>query len=173
MASNLSIAQMLAELEGQITFHREQEKHHADREVLHREQRALHAAGLETAQERFAAFQAAAAAAGELVDRHRATASPPPPPPDDEVPAGKRRPVGKLVKRLVESHKPEDTFTPSDIAREINRRYGAKLRQPVNGRAVSVTLRRLAAVGRLHIIREGTAHREALYSRSRPARRAG
>lgn len=170
MASNLSIAQMLTELEGQIKHHREQEEHHARQEVFHHEKRGFHAAELATAQERFAAFQAAAAAAGELVERHKAASAPPPP--EEEVPAGKRRPVGRLVARVVESRQPEETFSPSDIAREVNRRYGAKLRQPLDGRAASVTLRRLAAAGRLHVAREGTAHREALYSRRHPARQA-
>ncbi len=171
MASNLSIAQMLTELEGQIKHPREQEEHHAQQEVFHREKRGFHAAELATTQERFAAFQAVAVAAGELAERHKVASAPSPPPSEEEIPAGKRRPVGRLVARVVESRQPEETFNPSDIAREVNRRYGAKLRQPLDGRAASVTLRRLAAAGRLHVAREGTAHREALYSRSRPARR--
>ena len=173
MASNLSIAQMLIELEGQIKHHREQEEHHAQQEVFHREKRALHAAALATAQESFGAFQAAAAAAGELVERHKSASAPSQPPAEEqELPAGKKRPVGRLVARVVESRQPEETFSPSDIAREVNRRYGTKLRQPLDGRAASVTLRRLATMGKVHIARKGTAHREALYSRSRPARQA-
>src|SRR4051812_26842595 len=107
MASNLSIAQMLTELEGQIKHHREQEEHHTRQEVFHREKRALHATALATAQDRFAAFQAAAAAAGELVEHHKAASAPSPPPPEEEIPAGKRRPVGRLVARVVESRQPE------------------------------------------------------------------
>jgi hypothetical protein len=77
--------------------------------------------------------------------------------------------VGRLVARIVASRRAEEVFSPSDVAQEINHRYGVKLRKPVDGRAASVTLRRLAAAGELHLVREGTAHREALYSRSRPA----
>jgi hypothetical protein len=127
------------------------------------------AAELAIALERFQAFDAAAAAAGELVERPRAATAPPAPSPD--VPAWKRRPVGHLVSRVVESQRPEETFGPSQMAQEVNRIYGAKLRKPVDGRVVSVTLRRLAATGRLHLIREGTAHREALYSKSQPSSR--
>lgn len=168
MRANLSIPQMLAELKSQIAFHRKQEEHHASQEVLHREKRTFHAAELQMAQERFEAFQSAADAAGELVERHRAATAPPAPAAD--VPDWKRRPIGHLVTRVVESQRPEETFGPAQIAQEVNRLYGSKLPKPVDGRAASVTLRRLAASGRLHVIREGTAHREALYSKTRPAK---
>ena len=68
-----------------------------------------------------------------------------------------------------ESLHPEDVFGPADVAREVNARYGARLKQPVDGRAASVTLRRLAATGEIHLVRKGTAHHEAQYSRARPA----
>jgi hypothetical protein len=166
MGASLSIPQILTELQSQIAFHREQEELHAGKEAFHREQKQLHAIELQTAQERFQAFETAAAAAGELVERHRTATAPPAPSPD--VPAWKRRPVGHLVTRIVDSQRPEETFGPSQIAQEVNRLYGPKLRKPVDSRAVSVTLRRLAAGGHLHVLREGTAHREALYSKSRP-----
>jgi hypothetical protein len=79
--------------------------------------------------------------------------------------------TGKILYR-VESRPPEETFTPSDIAREVNRRYGAKLRQPLDGRAASVMRRGLAAASKIHVALEGTAHQEALYSRRRPDRQA-
>ncbi|HEX3553540.1 MAG TPA: hypothetical protein VIA62_09960 [Thermoanaerobaculia bacterium] len=170
MRASLSIPQMLAELQSQIAFHREQEELHAGHEALHREKRAFHAAELQTALERFQAFESAAAAAGELVERHRTATAPAAPSPD--VPAWSRRPVGLLVTRVVDSQRPEETFGPSQIAEEVNRLYGAKLSAPVDGRAVSVTLRRLAAAGRLHLLREGTAHREALYSKTPPSGKA-
>jgi hypothetical protein len=40
----------------------------------------------------------------------------------------------------------------------------------MHSRTVSVTLRRLAANGQLHTVRGGSAHREALYSWTAPAR---
>jgi len=167
MSSNLSIAAMLAELEGHVAHHRQQEEEHARQEVFHRERRAIHAGELQTAEERLATFRAAAAAAGELVERRRAETAPPPP--DETMPPGQKRPVGRLVARIVASRRPEDVFGPTDIAREVNARYGAHLKNPVDGRAASVTLRRLAATGQIHRVRHGTAHHEALYSRTRPA----
>lgn len=171
MSSNLSIAAMLAELEGHVAHHRQREEEHARQEVFHRERRALHAGELATAEEHLAAFRAAAAAAGELVDRHRAETAPPPP--DEAMPPGRKRPVGRLVARIVASRRPDDVFGPTDVAREVNARYGAHLKQPVDGRAASVTLRRLAAAGRLHLVRRGAAHHEAQYSRTRPASPGG
>ena len=165
MPASFSIPQMLAELQSQIAFHREQEELHAGQEAFHRDKREHHAAELQMALERFQAFETAAAAAGELVERHRAATAPAAPSPD--VPAWRRRPIGILVTRIVNSRRPEEAFGPSQIAQEVNRLYGSKLRTPVDGRAVSVTLRRLAAAGLLHVVREGTAHREALYSKSR------
>jgi hypothetical protein len=167
MPASLSIPQMLTELQSQVAYHREQEELHAGQETFHREKREHHATELQMAQERFQAFETAAVAAGELVERHRAVTAPAAPAPD--VPAWRRRPIGILVTRIVDSQRPEETFGPSQIAQEVNRLYGAKLRTLVDSRAVSVTLRRLAAGGRLHVVREGTAHREALYSKSRPA----
>lgn len=167
MRASPSIPQMLAELQSQIAFHRKQEELHASQEELHREKRAFHAAELQTALERFQAFEAAAAAAGELVERHRAATAPPAPSLD--VPVWKRRPVGHLVTRVVESQRPEEIFGPPQMAQQVNQLYGAKLRKPVDSRAVSVTLRRLAATGGLHVVREGTAHREALYSKFPPS----
>ena len=167
MSSQISIAQMLLELEAQIAHHRQQEGHHAQKEVYHREQRALHAAELATAEERYAAFHAAATAAGELMERRRA-ATAPPSPGDEPFPDGVRRPVSRLVVRVVRSRRPEDVFGATSIAQEINQRYGPKLDRPMDGRTVSVTLRRLAKRGHLHTVQWGTAHREALYSWTAP-----
>lgn len=172
MGSNLSVAQMLAELEGKIRHHRERQEFHAQQEVHHREQAVLHAAELETSLERFEAFKTAAAAAGELVERHLAANAPPPPQEEEELPDppdGKRRPVSQLIAHVVEDWAPEGTFSATAVAREVNRRLGARLRRPLDSRSVSVTLRRLAAGGQLQIVRKGSAHRETLYSRTRPA----
>jgi hypothetical protein len=169
MSTQISIAQMLAELEGQIAHHRQQEEHHAQQEVFHHEQRAAHAAALQTAEDRFSAFRAAAQAAGELVERRRA-ATAPPSPGDEPFPDGVRRPVSRLVARVVRSRRPEDVFGATAIAQEINQRYGPKLDRLMDSRTVSVTLRRLAAKGQLHTVRWGSAHREALYSWTASAR---
>jgi hypothetical protein len=171
MSSQISIAQMLAELEWQIAHHRQQEGHHAQQAVFHHEQRAFHAAELQTAEERFTAFRAAAEAAGELVERRRA-ATAPPPPGDEAFPGGTRGPVSRLVVRVAKTRRPEEVFGPTDLAREINQRYGSQLDRLLDGRTVSVTLRRLAANGQLHVVRWGAAHREALYTWTPPAARS-
>lgn len=51
------------------------------------------------------------------------------------------------------------------MAREINRRYGKRLRRPVQVRNVATALRRMAATGRIRQIQEGRAYHEALYAR--------
>lgn len=163
MSSQISIAQMLAELEGQIAHHRQQEAHHAKQEALHHEHRAVHAVALQTAEERYTAFRAAAEAASELREIHRA-ATAPPPPGDEPFPDGVRRPVSRLVARVVRSRRPEEVFGATAIAQEINQRYGPKLDRPMDSRTVSVTLRRLATKGQLRVVRWGSAHREALYA---------
>jgi len=166
MVSNLSVAQILAELERQVASHEEQEKLHAEQEAFHQEKRAHHAGELKAARERTEAFRAAAVAAGELVERGGpATLSPPAP----ALPKHRRRPVSWVVAQVLDRQRPDSTFTATDIAQAANGLFGDQLRRRLDSRAASVTLRRLAAAGRLRILREGAPHREALYSRTRPA----
>ncbi|HZF10111.1 MAG TPA: hypothetical protein VFE33_15085 [Thermoanaerobaculia bacterium] len=172
MGTQLSIDQMLAELERQVAYHQERGEHHGQQEALHRERRVFHAAELQTAAERLEAFRAAAASAGELVDRHRA-ATAPPPPPKEPIRAGKRRPVGRLVAGAIASFSSEDTFDAADVARVVHQYHGANLRKRFDARAASVALRRLTATGRLHLVQKGTPHHLARYSRTRPAAPAG
>ncbi|HWM94738.1 MAG TPA: hypothetical protein VN493_28555 [Thermoanaerobaculia bacterium] len=74
MASNLSIAQMLKQLEERVAHHRERQTFHAEQEMLHRERTAHHAAGLETAIAHLEAFRAASTAAGDLLERDKPAA---------------------------------------------------------------------------------------------------
>jgi hypothetical protein len=79
-----------------------------------------------------------------------------------------RQPVSRETSRAA----PPDgaTFGASHVATETNRRYRDKLRRPIDARAVSVTLRRLQAAGRLHLVRQGKSNHEALYTKPpRPA----
>ena len=57
-----------------------------------------------------------------------------------------------------------ESFTPTRIAGEVNRRYRDELRQLIDSRLASTALRRLLAEGRLRLIQKGTAHREAVYA---------
>lgn len=167
MTTNLSIGQMLAQLERKIAHHRKQGAFHAEQEALHREQKALHDAELQTALERFEAFQAAAAAAGELVERDQRIAAPPPPAePKGSLANYRGMAVGQLVTLLLESKTPDETFGASALTEEINRRWGSKLPRRVSSRSVSVTLRRWAAAGRLRLVRDGKAYQESLYTKA-------
>ena len=81
-------------------------------------------------------------------------------------PDGGRRPtVAKLILRLVSSKTAEETFTPSSVAEEINRRFAAKMGRSFDSRGVSVYLRRLLAEGSLRLVRKGGAANEAAYAR--------
>jgi hypothetical protein len=164
MAQNLSVVQMLEELQAQVAYHRERAKHHAEQETAHREKRELHAEELQRAEERCTALQVAVDSASEQMARHRAaTASAGPS--QEPLPAGRRAPVVKLVERVIESYRPEAAFGPAEVARDVNLHYGAHLSKRVDARVISVPLRRMAAAGRLHNVQKGTPHHEALYSR--------
>jgi hypothetical protein len=166
MGSNLSVVQMLEQLEAKIAHHRERQAFHAGQEALHREQAALHAAELTAAIERCEAFRAASAAAGELLDRSgpgaASTAVE-----DADQDLGKGRPLSRMIASVLEGKAPEETFGPVSVTREIHERWGAKLRRKVDPRTVSATLRRWAATGRIHRARDGRAYYEALYVKKR------
>ncbi|HEX3531368.1 MAG TPA: hypothetical protein VH988_30270 [Thermoanaerobaculia bacterium] len=51
------------------------------------------------------------------------------------------------------------------MAQELNERFPTKLRHPVDGRAISVCLRRLLAQGRIHLAKKCGAVHEAIYGR--------
>ena len=161
MSSELSVTQVLANLEAQMRFHREQEAHHAEQEVFHREQRAVHAAEYETVARHYEAFKATAAGAAEIAARRKATEPPPAEPPRISGPSLPSR----LVARAVTEMARDETFSPSRIASEVNRRYPRELRKPIDSRLASTALRRMLAQGEVRLIEKGSAHREAIYSR--------
>ncbi|HEX3527153.1 MAG TPA: hypothetical protein VH988_08810 [Thermoanaerobaculia bacterium] len=161
MRQEMSVAKLLTELEALVAHHEKQEAHHGEREVYHHEQRAVHAAELQTARERLEAYRAAAEAAGEFVARFQ----PPSPPMVDDLRPGEPVLVSRLAARVAATKGPTETFTGASIAREVNQRYGKRLRKPAQARTVATALRRMAAAGRLHQVEEGRAHHEATYSR--------
>ena len=160
MSREISVARMLTELQKRIADHERLETFHAQQEVHHREQRALHAAELHTARERFAAFQAAADAAGELVTRSKGKTTE-----EIELPPGKPVMMSRLIARIIAGKEPEEVFGGISLAAEINQRFKGRLRRQVQHRTVAATLRRLAKAGYLRVVREGRAVHEALYSR--------
>jgi hypothetical protein len=160
MDTNVSIAQVLTEMETQIAHHEGQEAFHAQQEVFHRDQRALHAETLAKVRERYEAFRSAVTAAGEVVQ-----VQPPAPAPALIFPDDRPITLTKLAARLIASKGADETFTPSGVAQELNQRFPAKLRHPVDGRALSVCLRRLLAQGHLRLVKKGGAVHEAIYGR--------
>lgn len=162
MSRELSVARILTELKEQIEHCRNREAHHAEREVFHRQQKERNAADLQVALDRFAAFEAAADAAGELVARARETKKEKVV--DDSIPAGKTV-QSKLAERLVFGRDMEETFGATDIAREIQERYGARLPRKIDIRAIAAKLRRMARSRMIHRVRNGRAFHEALYRR--------
>lgn len=66
---------------------------------------------------------------------------------------------------VIATKPPGETFGGASIAREVNQRYGKRLRRPAQARTVATALRRMAAAGRIRQVREGRARYEALYTR--------
>ena len=164
MSSDLSVAQILANLEKQMAFYKEKEAHHAEREVFHREQRAVNAAELEAVSKHYEAFKATAAAAAAAAARTLAVL-PPPPAPAPPLPVTPLRPH-ELIERLIAHSSPGETFTASSVTAEVNRRYPSELKKPLEQPTASVCLRRLAAYGTVRIVKKGTAHIQAIYTRA-------
>ena len=165
MSSELSLSQILANLEAKIASHREKEAYHAEQEVFHREQRALQAAELATSLEHYEAFKAVAGPAAEIA----ASFTPAAPAQVEkkekveEVPPSTVR--SKLVSQVVATLPAGEVFSPSRISTELNRRYGKHLRRPASARMVSNALRRLAAEGEVRLVQEGAPYHEALYTK--------
>jgi hypothetical protein len=157
----MSVSRLLAELEARVAHHESQEAYHAEREAFHREQRSVHAADLKIARERLEAYRAAAEAAGELVARSQLPSTPL----EDDLPPGASVRVSRLAARVVATKAPGETFGGASIAREVNQRYGKRLRRPAKARTVATALRRMAAAGRIRQVEEGRAHHEAQYTR--------
>lgn len=156
MSSDLSIAQVLTDLEAQVRQLEEQEAFHAQQEVFHREQRALRAADLAMIRERYEAFKAAAAAAGEVVRRVKVEGADVSAPPVT---------ISKMIGRLIDAKMAGERLTPSAMAQEVNETFAKRLRRPVSGRTASVALSRLTRLGRLELVREGKAFHEAIYAK--------
>lgn len=171
VGANVSVSEMLAQLEAKVAYHKEQEVH-ARQEAFHAEQRGVHEAKYGRALKRCEAFKAAAADAGEiLVDATPSAAASPDLPEDFRT--GEWRWLSRLMSVILEGKAPDETFGPSKIVREIRERWGAKLPHKVDPRSVSATLRVWATKGRIHKVREGRAYYEALYRKQRPTPASG
>gem|GEM_PF-318181 len=176
VSSELSVAKVLANLEAQITLHRESEAYHAQQEIFHREQRALHAAGLESVTKHFEAFQAASGGAAEIAGRVEAASQSAAEAAAQAAAAqaaesvepwtpGKRPQPAPLVIRLIEELQAGQVFGPSWVTAEVNRRFSRALPKPLDVRLASAVLRRLVASGWVRVVKEGGPHHEAGYTR--------
>jgi hypothetical protein len=176
MSPELSVVAVLEQLEAQIAFHREQEALHAEKEEAHRGQRSFHAAELERITRHFEEFKAVAGPALELarqaLERRKAT-EPHPEPEEVETFYGKRPMVSRLVARVVDGKPADAAFGATEVAAEVNRRFGRSLDWAVDARAASVTLRRMERAGHIHLVRQGRAFHESLYSKQAPRSQPG
>jgi hypothetical protein len=168
MSSDLSVKEVLSNLEQRVVFHREQEAFHAEQEVHHREQRARHAAELEKVLQSLEGFRTVAASAVDL-------AVPPPSSSkpvvldEAELPPPGRLRVSRLLRLVIESPELAEPFGATVVAAEANRRFQDHLHEPVGPRTASDVLRRMLDEGGLQLVREGRPAHEALYTRRRAA----
>jgi hypothetical protein len=161
MTAKFSMEELLAHFEAQMAFHKTQEAHHAEQEALHKERKEFHAAEHETVARHFEAFKATAEVAFGIASRMT--------PVSDtalqELPPGKPVIRSRLVAKVLEEMPQGEVFGASQLAAEVNRRFGKALRRPANPQLASAALRRLLARGFLRRVREGSGRTEALYTR--------
>jgi hypothetical protein len=158
-----SLSDLLADLAAKIAFHRREEKLCADQEALFQKRRSAHAAELERAIRCHEALQAAAVAAQEM------TAEPVPAAVPAQDLGTKARPKLTRMINLVLADLPWAAEIGSrQLTIEVNRRFAANLRKPVDPEQVALTLKRMAKTGRLHRLRKGRPYHGALYSRQAP-----
>ena len=163
MTTELSVQQMLANLEAQIDLHREGEAHHAREEAVHREQRAVHAAELAALMRHYEALKSSVEAAAPLAVRH--VPLPVKEPSRETLPADTSVIWSRLVERVVEEIPKGEVFSPTDITAAVNRRFQG-LPKEADSRVTSTILRRMAAAGEVRRVQKGTSHREATYVRA-------
>lgn len=161
MSEGRSIAEVLSSLEAQAAFHREREAFHAAEVALHEERRSVHAAELAEIARRLEQFRAAAGEALDFADR--AVPVPVPVPEEADFGPASRPDVSRLVELMLQGKGARERFGPATLTKEINLRFRDRLRRPVSGGQISVLLRRLSEKGRIHLVRPGRPHWEALY----------
>jgi hypothetical protein len=162
MGSKLSVSQVVSNLEARLAFHKQQEAFHSQQEAHHREQRAVHAAEMEKVQTRLEPFRTAAESIEELAEEPVPGMKPKQQAPD--LGPGRPNPT-RVIRAVVATYEPGERFGANSLAAEVNRRHPDKLDAPVDGRTVSVVLRRMRQERRIHLVRPGKAYYEALYSR--------
>src|SRR3982750_2825131 len=157
MSTSLSVAEILAKLEGRIAHHEQQVAFHKQQEAHHREQSAAHASELEKVRQHFESFKAAALPAADLAGVPVASETGKEEPEDLSEFVGKRVMTSKLIARVVDSLGEGYAFGAAWVAQETNRRFHSLLKMPVDARTVSSVLRRLRNAGALRQVQPGGA----------------
>lgn len=155
---------ILTRLETELAQRREQMEMHTREEARHRAERERLTREMEDLARTAEAFRASYGSAVQLVGpgaRPQEDA--------DTGDAGDHRTLTRLVTRVVSGKEGDERFGPVELTREVNRRFSESLRKPVEMRQVSDVLRRMARAGRIHQVRRGRPHHQALYVRERPA----
>jgi ribosomal protein S25 len=111
----------------------------------------------------YEALKSSAEAAAPLAARH----TPPQPKelPQEILAPGKPVVRRRLMERVVAEVPAGEVFTPASIAAAVNRRF-RDLPKAADSRVASTVLRRMAAEGEIRVVRKGTSHREAAYTRA-------
>lgn len=157
MSMNLSLGEIIANLEARIAFHRDQAALHAQQEEQHREQRSHHEAELKKVTEHCEALKAVAGPAAELA---LPAAAPPAPP---QVAEGPPPSLSQMVNQILAAHPDGEPFGQTSVTAAIRQRFRES--KPADPRSVSAALRRLLAKRRIHVVREGRPCHEALYAK--------
>ena len=109
------------------------------------------------------AFRQAAETATEVVEdtvtKLAAQASP------EDLGTARNPRIWRLLGKVIETKAPAEPFGPKEVTAEVNRRFGDLLRRPLSIRQVSDQLRRFERMGRVHCVRSGRPHWQALYTR--------
>lgn len=155
-----SLDDLLADLETKVAFHRRQEGLCAEQEAIFRERRSFHAGELARISQCYESLRAAAATAEEI-----AAQTLPAEPPGEDLGSPSRPKLTRMVARVLEDRAGSARFGASEVAAEVNRRYAAHLRRPVEDEQVAIVLKRMADTGSLQKLRKGRPYHQALYSR--------
>jgi len=168
MKTNRSIGEILASLEAQAAIHRERAAFHAGHEEHHRAHRSAHETELAEIERRLEAFRAAAAEALDFADRPGALPDREQAVQQEDLGSASRPKLGRMVTLLLQDKGAAERFGPVGLAREVNQRFGQRLRRPVTVPQMSIVLRRLQAQGKIHQVRRGRPHWEALFTKQAP-----
>ena len=160
MAATMSPEKLLSELEKQLAHHRQREAFHTEQESAHRERRERHAEEAARIAQTAETLRASLTTALGLVAPALAAEAR-----DQDMDTGHVRILTRLVNRVIEGKDGGERFGAVAVTDEINRRFANILGRPATQRQVALTLRRQARRGRIHQVRRGRPHHEALYVR--------